>query len=310
LAVWFSPDTKQAKVDCFNTPAGRETAGQWKTALATVLPDVTTEAGRPTNEAGWTRLVTRTLPALRFCEKQAADPAVKKTLQWLGYLPGKLPGSPSPLIATLSSSLLGAGLGYGAGKAINWLAPETKEWSLTPRLAIYGGLAGAAPGAGWMLANLSKGLPVNSGELMAGEHENLPSERYRFLSLPDLLQKRSSFGFDLQRHPDFGFNPEEFNTTVWEDPRVASRLDNSTQAAASGLVTGAAHLRGSPRWVTPADIGRVAAGMGSGFVSGALVGKALGVLLGMPQSTQNRLKQTGQWAGIVSNLVPLAFGAR
>jgi hypothetical protein len=56
------------------------------------------------------------------------------------------------------------------------------------------------------------------------------------------------------------------------------------------------------------DMGRMAAGMGSGYLSGALVGKGLGLLFGMPESTQERLKETGMFAGVISNLVPVAFG--
>jgi len=114
----------------------------------------------------------------------------------------------------------------------------------------------------------------------------------------------------VEDHPDYSFDAQDFNRTIWEDQRVASRLEGPTQAAASGLVTGAAHMRGSPRLVSPADIGRLTAGMGSGYVAGAVVGKALGALLGMPQQTQDKLKQTGMWAGVVANLVPLAFGVR
>jgi hypothetical protein len=56
------------------------------------------------------------------------------------------------------------------------------------------------------------------------------------------------------------------------------------------------------------DVGRMAAGMGSGYLSGALVGKALGLMMGMPESTQDKLKNTGMFAGIVANMVPIAFG--
>jgi hypothetical protein len=30
--------------------------------------------------------------------------------------------------------------------------------------------------------------------------------------------------------------------------------------------------------------------------------------MGMPESTQNKLKNTGMFAGVVSNMVPIAFG--
>jgi hypothetical protein len=102
----------------------------------------------------------------------------------------------------------------------------------------------------------------------------------------------------------------EFNNVINRDPRVRNRLDPAMRAAATGLITSSAHLPGkrSTRFVTPMDVGRMAAGMGSGYISGALVGKALGVMMGMPKDTQNKLKNTGMFAGIVANMVPIAFG--
>ena len=62
--------------------------------------------------------------------------------------------------------------------------------------------------------------------------------------------------------------------------------------------------------MTPIDIARIAAGMGVGYTSGALVGGALGLMMGMPERTQEQLKQTGFWAGALSKIVPIAFGGR
>ena len=104
----------------------------------------------------------------------------------------------------------------------------------------------------------------------------------------------------------------EFNEVVWKDPRVAGRLPVSTRAAASGVMAAAANLPGQPYGgssiVTPLDIGRLAAGMGTGYVSGMLVGKALGSMMGLPESAQDTLKTTGIWAGAIQNLVPMLFG--
>ena len=49
-------------------------------------------------------------------------------------------------------------------------------------------------------------------------------------------------------------------------------------------------------------------GMGSGYVSGMLVGKALGALAGLKPHAQKQLQQAGTWAGFLTNVVPLAFG--
>ncbi len=81
------------------------------------------------------------------------------------------------------------------------------------------------------------------------------------------------------------------------------------QAAASGVVTGAANLPGkfNSSLVTPLDMGRMAAGMGSGYLSGMLVGKGLGLLFGLPPKVEDTLKRTGVWAGVVKTLIPKIF---
>lgn len=125
-----------------------------------------------------------------------------------------------------------------------------------------------------------------------------------------LAEKRSysDDGYDVDKYtPIIPVN--QFNQTVWNDPRVANRLSTGDQAAMTGLVTGAAQQNGtlSP-FVTPFDVARIAIGMGSGYVSGKVVGDALGWMFAAPDSVQEKLKNTGMWAGVVKSLVPLAFG--
>lgn len=267
----------------------------------------------PLSDGDYVKIASMPLAARRFLYyKQAADPTLNGALKGLGYLPGALPGAPSPLISALTSGMLGAGLGYGGGALAEWLLPETRDWNLKQRGALLGAGLGVAPSAYWMYENNRQGLPFYSGQLMRGEPYTsgkapLKTETH----LTDYL-KTSAFGVDSYGgHPDYSFDAYQFNRTVWEDPQVANRLPVHTRAAATGLVSGAAYAKPQKsRLVSPLDVARVAAGMGSGYLSGALVGKTLGVLMGMPQPTQNKLKQTGMWAGVVANLMPLAFGSR
>lgn len=314
LDLWYDSEGDRAIINLGDW-VEMEVADAWKDAVRPHVSEIeiADEVGNLGESRGYVKVAFRTAAAIRFAEKKAADPNLKAVGQYLGYLPGKIPGAPNPLIATLASGLLGGGLGYGGGKALEWLLPETKRWNLTPRLALLGGMAGATPGAAWMANNYMNDKPIWDGSLMEGEGYVSDAPHYEHeTSVAELLQKASAFkiGFNARSHPDYSFDSEEFNQAVWNDPRVSSRLDGATQAAATGLVTGAARSAGSPRLVGPRDIGMLTAGMGSGYVSGAIVGKALGALLGMPQQTQDRLKQTGMWAGVVANLVPLAFGAR
>lgn len=289
------------------------------------------------DEAAWLEAVL-SLPSLvkRAAERYGpGSPSFRKLLEFLrlaNYIPPEgIPRKPSPLIATLLGGALGAGVGYSLATPVSWLLPET--WSrgnLRRTAAIIGGLLGSSPGLLFGLTNLAEGKSYDdpSGLEVEGydpiEGRYLPDE----LTAEDLqpaiwatlsgsgMKKSSQVDPDsLTGLPTFDRTPYipryDFHRTIWEDPRVASRLSLPMRAAASGLVEAAAVRSGTdtaPRFVTPADIGRVAVGMGSGYASGWLVGKGLGLLMGMPQQTQEKLKNTGMWAGAVANLIPAVFG--
>lgn len=270
----------------------------------------------------WVKLAYRA-PVARFLREKAG---ASRTLNWLGrnlgYMEGgALPVGPSPLVAGLTSGMLGAGLGYGSGWLAEQVLPEDwKRKRLRRTLAALGGAAGLALPAVWAATNLHNGKSWNDGSAgrnvvpggvsLRGMPEELSLIRSRpgwdqYGKLPDLGKASSATGYDGEWPP---IDVPRFNQTVWDDPNVASRLQPSEQAAVTGLTSGASRLRGGSRWITPMDVARLSAGMGAGYLSGALAGKVLGTLTGMPQSTQNRLKQTGLWAGVVSSVVPLIFG--
>lgn len=209
------------------------------------------------------------------------------------YVPG-VPNHPGILHSMLTAGLAGAGLGYGAGALGEQVLPEQwRRGRLRKTLAAAGLVAGVTPAMLIGLGNLANNKPFT--ELSILQHEKMSA------LLP---------GTGWMATPPIPV--QEFNDTIWRDPRVAGPLPLPTQAAASGLVTGAANLPGrrGARFVSPLDVARMAAGMGSGYLSGALVGKVLGLLTGMPPKTQDRLKTTGLWAGVVANVVPMAFGGR
>lgn len=91
---------------------------------------------------------------------------------------------------------------------------------------------------------------------------------------------------------------------LWDDPS----LDSSIASAATGLLMAAATQRGNAELISPFDVGRITAGMGSGLLSGLIVGRTLGAISGLSDGAQNRIMQAGVLAGLVSNVVPLAFG--
>jgi hypothetical protein len=55
-------------------------------------------------------------------------------------------------------------------------------------------------------------------------------------------------------------------------------------------------------------MGELAVRMGAGYVSGRLVGAALGLLTGMPAETQETLARTGMYTGLVKAVLPHLFG--
>ncbi len=234
--------------------------------------------------------------------KVAYSPLIRDTTEAMNLTPGDtfgIPNSPSPLASMLTSGALGAGVGYGLGylgeKALpnNW-----RRGKLRKSLAVAGGLAGATPGFLWGLANTGiLGRDFNDPFLL----DSAPTG-------PSGTPKQASADFGASGARMTPVIPvDAFNRIVWHDPDVAGRLDLPEQVALTSLVGGAAKRTGNP-FVTPADVGMIAAGMGSGYMSGWAVGKILGGLIGAPQETQDKLKQVGMWAGIAKNVIPIAFG--
>jgi len=242
-----------------------------------------------------------------------------------GTYPGGIPNSPGPLRSMLVGGLAGAGVGYLGGALAERVLPDTWERRRLRRtLAAIGGLAGATPGAMWGLVNKSDGRDFNDSSLFQ-QSGYKPEPKIGDIPIDSGLIDTVHFADKVSEYHEYiksanlfpnsglGYSPipvDEFNRVIWQEPRVSSLLSPPVQAAASGLVSGAAALGGrQARFVTPFDIGRIAAGMGTGYLSGALVGKGLGLLMGMPRQTQEKLKNTGMMAGIIANLVPIAFGA-
>ena len=83
--------------------------------------------------------------------KVAYSQTLKTIGENLNFIPGKylgtIPNHPNPLAATLTSSLVGAGLGYGAGRLAKAIAPTGWGDKLPTTLAALGGLGGAGTAA-------------------------------------------------------------------------------------------------------------------------------------------------------------------
>lgn len=213
-------------------------------------------------------------------------------------------GGPHPVASMLAGGLLGAGLGYGGARLAEHVVPsladdEQRKQRFRGAGAVLGGLAGAAPGA------------------LVGhaESQHHPEPWKAWVSPPALFDAKESadrLAFCLEQLPKLGadltFMPsipvDAFNQAVWADPGIPEAV----RAATTGLVGAAALSRDHSPIVSPWDVARIAVGMGSGYASGLLVGKVLGALANVSPQTQEKLRQTGMWAGAINAFVPRVFG--
>lgn len=236
-----------------------------------------------------------------------------------GWKPGPtadLFGGPNTLSASIGTGLLGAGVGYGAGWLGETLAGKEnlRKGRLRRTLALVGGAVGAAPAIwagsrGWFDKPAFVTIPDPLGEGYEQLIAKLPTTSY-----VRALEKKADGWFNPTSHSDSGafgagyWEPtipkDNLNQLIWSDPLTPSHI----RAGASGLIAGASALRGGATWVSPADVARIATGMGAGYVSGRLVGTALGALAGLQPATQERLQQAGTLAGFLSSVIPKAFG--
>lgn len=244
-------------------------------------------------------------------KRRLGNPGGSGTIERLGAIAqlwsGKnvgIPNSPSALATALTLGILGSGVGYGigtlSGGAIDLatkagiMAPGTVDKRKIRRTLTLGGAAlGPLAGALHAAGNYRAGKPLLTGAFLNDRHP-----------LDNPLVKQSMYNTS-----GAVFDADTFARLINEDPTVRKGLDPRERAMATGLVMGAKYLPGRPNssLVSPVDIGRMAVGMGSGYASGALVGRMLGSLMGLSQPAQDRIIQGGMFAGAVKNMLPLAF---
>ena len=236
---------------------------------------------------------------------------------------GRVMGGPNPLTSTLTGGALGAALGYGGGWLLQKLFPDkyVENGPLARNLAIAAGLGlGGASG-------MFHGLPAYKQRRRFGQgfwgslgstalDSKIPTPQSY---MQEILKKaQDDFNIDFIEDELFekmayapvagAFIPSipvnGFNQMVWRDPFLTPQI----QAATTGLTSAAAIQHGGAKLISPFDVGRIAVGMGSGAISGMLVGKAFGALAGLTPKGQEGIQNAGIFAGLISNIVPKAFG--
>lgn len=276
--------------------------------------------------------------------KVAESPFIKRLAEYGNFFPAAdIPyNNPSPLAAMLTSGLLGAGLGYGVGWAGEKMLPGSLQGKkrLRKTLSRLGAVMGAAPGATWAAANLADGRSLNDASLVTpstkepGSHNRIDINQIKEKSASNVYQAN----FDLESAQVLGndlleylaedmykegmfsagagaqgvqpVNTNRLGQVLWDtgaSPQTAATTMSSMYAAQQ-LPGGA-----GPNQVTPHQTGLLASMMGAaggglkGYATGWAVGKGLGILTGMPQSSQNTLKGTGAALGVINTLVPRLF---
>lgn len=265
--------------------------------------------------------------------KVAASPTLRRIGEALNFFPGfsedpSDPGAsghtegatwmgvqPSPLAGMLTSGLLGSGLGYGLGWLGEKIMPEEwKKGRLRKTLAILGGLAGAVPGASYMLANHMAGQPLNSSiwqdePKLEGDTQGRLLVDSKYSQASDNFVKRAFAGMTgASGIPPVNIN--KLGQTLWE---VGASPE--TAAATMSSVYAAHQLPGGvgPGYVTPQQTGLLGTMMGAaggglqGYAVGWGVGKALGVITGMPTGTRKTLNRAGATLGVINSLMPRMF---
>lgn len=315
--VWYNPDSQDV---LFHGTSG-EKAASWAESLSAVPfvnNVVQVRQPIPVGDGGEPWLLVK-----RALETQKV---LGPVAMLAGHKSGLWPFAPNTLSATLGSSLLGAGLGWGTGWLGEQLLPDDKfeKGKLRRTGAVLGGLLGGVPSlwygirGGYKQSSVQAPEEMKIGEAKVGLMAALSPEERTLHPMYEWAVDRmfksadaGDGGLDSVRAGGGAmFLPriqtDQFNKVIWNDPFTPVAM----RAATTGLVEAASMLRGGVNTITPLDITRIGLGAGSGYASASLVGKTLGALAGLKPETQQDLQRMGTWAGIITNVVPLAFGQR
>lgn len=256
--------------------------------------------------------------------KVAYSPTLRRLGELAQFFPSKdIPGfGGRPIAAMIASGLLGTGLGYGAGYLSEKILPEYAQTkgTLRNRLALLGGAGGALIGSMPGLVNLHEGRRFNDPTLFEGFPEDgfedkLPTSKKYKEAVENFIAKKANNSLGTIGGPSFTEMPlirtNELGQVLW-----GTNASPQTTAMTMGAVYGAGQMpdpNSRPGMVTPHQVGLFGMAMGAagggikGYITGRTVGFGLGLLTGMPNSTQNTLGQTGATLGVISSIVPRLF---
>lgn len=255
--------------------------------------------------------------------KVAYSHSLRRLGELLNFFPGQIvdgvPNAPSPLAAALTTGLIGAGIGWGAGRAIGSLLPERYGRKLRRTGGVVGGALAASPALAWGAVNhandhsILDSWPLNTEAgadpefadwLKQGMDELQPKPGpYTAAALALFETEKEASAFTPAPHLDVNINA--IGQTLWDlgaPPNLTAMTMGSLYAARQ-----LPDQNADPEVVTGSQLGQLAANAAGDYTQGLLVGAVLNHLVGTPYAAST-YGGANAVLGIISEVVPKLFG--
>lgn len=256
--------------------------------------------------------------------KVAYSPTLRRLGELLNFFPGQyvggIPNSPSPVAAMLTSGLVGAGLGYGAGYAAEKLLPRGYGRKLRRTGAIAGGMLGAAPGLTWGASSPYGWTNPRPLDPPSGSPESMDLDQFvpsgtktaTLLAATSLGERYKQAvanwrGASSQLRDDDmpDVNVHAVGQTLWAagaKPQLAGTTMGALYAAQQ-----MPDANSRPGAVTGHQLGQFAASTAGNYATGLLVGAALNQIVGTPYAA-SAFGSGNVILGAIGAVVPKLFG--
>lgn len=238
----------------------------------------------------------------------------------LNFFPGQYPwgadNHAGPVAALATSGLLGAGLGWGAGRLAKAVMPEGYGDHLPRSGLLLGGAIGAGVGSTPGLVNWLTGREFNAPDPLGGAEPNGPDYGGVGYGLDGPGPGPKVGGYVKYAYGAVGVIPgpagsspadvnvDHLGRTLWSaaDPETALVVA-TTMAAAQRMPSN----RADPDWVTGDQLGSLALRAGQDYLTGLMVGAAVNAAVGSPFSAP-AYGVANAAVGVVREVVPRLFG--